>query len=165
MLAYVIIAIELAILYTVFWYVFLREPQPYKIKGNPWGGYSGSDAHPGAGNRSHSPAFVSPQTNFRQTNKNISGCEANRNAIYQEWNVGETRQTREISSSAGPTQEMSIPRHEDVLAQHMQSELMRSQRLGVEKSAADKSKRSSTFAAQFLAKLGESLNLINVKIP
>ena len=39
MLAYVIIAIELAILYTVFWYVFLREPKPYRIKGNPWGGY------------------------------------------------------------------------------------------------------------------------------
>jgi hypothetical protein len=159
LLAYVIIAIELAILYTVFWYVFLREPQPYKIKGNPWGGYSGSDGHPGTGNHSHSPAFVSPQTNFPQTNKNISGCEANRNAIYQEWNVAE------VKSGAGPTQEMSFPRQQDVLAQHMHSELIRSQHMGVEKSDADKSQRSSTFAAQFLAKLGESLNLINVKIP
>lgn len=68
-------------------------------------------------------------------------------------------------SSAGPTQEMSMPRHEGLLAQRMQSELIRSQRMGVEKTGADKSRRSSTFAAQFLAKLGESLNLINVKIP
>jgi hypothetical protein len=39
MFAYAIIAFELLILYTVFWYVFLREPQPYRIQGNPWGGY------------------------------------------------------------------------------------------------------------------------------
>ena len=142
MLAYVIIAIELAILYTVFWYVFLREPQPYKIKGNPWGGYSGSGSAP------QPPAFANPQTSFVQPA--ASPCEANRNAIYQEWNV---------PTCGRPTQD--LPCDSD------HNELIRSQRMGIEKSAfpADKSKRSSTFAAQFLAKLGESLNLINVKIP
>ena len=39
MFAYVIIACELAILYTVFWYIFLREPKPYTIHGDPWGTY------------------------------------------------------------------------------------------------------------------------------
>ena len=39
MLIYLIIAAELAILYTVFWYVYVRDPKPYKITGNPWGKY------------------------------------------------------------------------------------------------------------------------------
>ncbi|HEY9786851.1 MAG TPA: hypothetical protein V6D17_15785 [Candidatus Obscuribacterales bacterium] len=42
MYAYLIIAAELLILYTVFWYVFIREPKPYKIRGNPWGHYDGA---------------------------------------------------------------------------------------------------------------------------
>jgi hypothetical protein len=41
MFAYLVIGTEIAILYTVFWYVFLREPKPYKVSGNPWGRYSG----------------------------------------------------------------------------------------------------------------------------
>ena len=43
MFAYFIIACELAILYTVFWYIFLREPKPYKIVGDPWGTYEGKN--------------------------------------------------------------------------------------------------------------------------
>ncbi|GEM_PF-3517694 len=42
MLIYLIIAAELAILYTVFWYVYIRDPKPYKIVGNPWGKYGES---------------------------------------------------------------------------------------------------------------------------
>lgn len=40
MYAYLIIAVELAILYSVFWYVFIREPRPYTLKGDLWGTYS-----------------------------------------------------------------------------------------------------------------------------
>lgn len=39
MFAYLIIAVELAILYSVFWYVFIREPKPYRVAGNLWGTY------------------------------------------------------------------------------------------------------------------------------
>jgi len=39
MFAYLIIAAELLVLYTVFWYIFLREPRPYRIKGEMWGRY------------------------------------------------------------------------------------------------------------------------------
>jgi hypothetical protein len=39
MLIYLIIAAELVILYTFFWYVFLRTPSSFIIKGNPWGNY------------------------------------------------------------------------------------------------------------------------------
>ena len=42
MLIYLIIAAELAILYTVFWYVYVRDPKPYKIVGNLWGKYGDS---------------------------------------------------------------------------------------------------------------------------
>ena len=38
-----IIAFELLILYTVFWYVFLREPRPYRITKHLWGHYEGFD--------------------------------------------------------------------------------------------------------------------------
>lgn len=39
MFAYLIIAAELLVLYTVFWYIFLREPRPYRIKSEMWGRY------------------------------------------------------------------------------------------------------------------------------
>jgi hypothetical protein len=39
MFAYLLIGIELAILYSVFWYVFVREPRPYRINGSIWGSY------------------------------------------------------------------------------------------------------------------------------
>jgi hypothetical protein len=39
MFAYLIIALELAILYSFYWFVFVREPQPIKIAGNLWGTY------------------------------------------------------------------------------------------------------------------------------
>lgn len=41
MFIYLIIASELAILYTVFWYLYLREPKrTKKIGGTTWGSYS-----------------------------------------------------------------------------------------------------------------------------
>ncbi len=39
MLMYLIIILELAFLYAAFWYIYLREPKPRKITGNPWGNY------------------------------------------------------------------------------------------------------------------------------
>lgn len=39
MFAYLIIAAELLVLYTVFWYIFLKEPKPYRIKSDIWGRY------------------------------------------------------------------------------------------------------------------------------
>ncbi len=43
MFAYVLIALELLILYSVFWYVFVREPKPFELKENLWGYYSNQD--------------------------------------------------------------------------------------------------------------------------
>ena len=39
MFVYCIIAIELAVLYVVFWIVFLREPRPRNIRAELWGSY------------------------------------------------------------------------------------------------------------------------------
>lgn len=44
MFAYLLILLELAFLYLVFWNVFIREPRPLEIKENLWGYY----AHPEA---------------------------------------------------------------------------------------------------------------------
>ena len=40
MFAYLLIGLELAILYGVFWYVFVREPKPYNVQGELWGSYT-----------------------------------------------------------------------------------------------------------------------------
>ena len=39
MISYVIIAVELAFLYAIYWLMFVHEPRPYKIFGDPWGLY------------------------------------------------------------------------------------------------------------------------------
>lgn len=39
MCVYIVIGIELAALYALFWLLFEYEPKPYKIVGNPWGKY------------------------------------------------------------------------------------------------------------------------------
>jgi hypothetical protein len=39
MFAYLVIGFELAILYSIFWYVFIREPKPQEIRGDDWGRY------------------------------------------------------------------------------------------------------------------------------
>ena len=44
MFIYLIIAFELALLYTVFWYGFVYEPKPFRIKGDPWGTYGKSES-------------------------------------------------------------------------------------------------------------------------
>ena len=88
MLAYVIIAVELLILYTVFWYVFLREPKPYRIKGSAWGAYDGPD-----------PSVNSFAQGFggQQAHGDNCGCQADKaaksrrnTAIYEEWNATST---------------------------------------------------------------------------
>ncbi|HEY9760587.1 MAG TPA: hypothetical protein V6C97_35835 [Oculatellaceae cyanobacterium] len=42
MFEWLLIGFELAILYFAFWYVFIKEPDVYKIKGDPWGTYEGN---------------------------------------------------------------------------------------------------------------------------
>ncbi|MDR3616847.1 MAG: hypothetical protein P4L53_25040 [Candidatus Obscuribacterales bacterium] len=42
MFVYLLIGLELALLYGVFWYVFVREPKPYNVNGDMWGSYTGT---------------------------------------------------------------------------------------------------------------------------
>lgn len=39
MFAYLLIIVELSILASAYWYVFVREPKPFEIKENIWGYY------------------------------------------------------------------------------------------------------------------------------
>lgn len=39
MFAYLLIIVELTILASAYWYVFIREPKPFEIKENIWGYY------------------------------------------------------------------------------------------------------------------------------
>jgi hypothetical protein len=39
MFVYLLIGLELALVYGVFWYVFVREPKPYNVNGELWGSY------------------------------------------------------------------------------------------------------------------------------
>jgi len=40
MFVYFLIGLELALVYGVFWYVFVREPKPYNVNGELWGSYN-----------------------------------------------------------------------------------------------------------------------------
>lgn len=43
MFVYLLIAAELTVLYTVFWYLFLRDSKAgHRIKGSTWGSYEGA---------------------------------------------------------------------------------------------------------------------------
>jgi len=39
MCAYIVVAIELWFFVALFWFIFIYEPGPYQIKGDPWGLY------------------------------------------------------------------------------------------------------------------------------
>jgi hypothetical protein len=43
MFVYLLIGLELALVYGVFWYVFVREPKPYNVNGDLWGSYVSND--------------------------------------------------------------------------------------------------------------------------
>ncbi len=46
MFVYLIIAIELTVIYFVFWIVFLREPRPREVRAELWGSYFKPDSRP-----------------------------------------------------------------------------------------------------------------------
>lgn len=155
MLAYLIIGIELAILYTVFWYVFLREPRPYKIRENIWGYY------PGAGQDS-----AHTDNGCRHCN---SQADANQKAREEEWRVP-------------PFSNIPTSHLEEVQQRYQNAmtpiELLRSQQKGIEKihlpgshDEGGKNYRACTQRLKvseprtFLSKLGESLNTMNIKLP
>jgi hypothetical protein len=141
MFAYAIIAFELLILYTVFWYVFLREPQPYRIQGNPWGGYHNGEQEQRLLNGFARAAQASESvanSNNAINHQAMAERAINERAIYEEWN---------LDAPLAPSQ------------------LMRCRKKGVHTSKVVIDEKTSTFADQFLAKLAERLNRINVKIP
>jgi len=186
LLAYLIIAIELAILYTVFWYVFLREPKPYRLRGNAWGAYDG----PEPSESDSLFAFIRGAVSGSNagSGKDLShgdecGCQAEReakirsaSAIYEEWHTPSTSSTSSTASTTSGTY-ANVPL--------TAGELIRSQARGVERVSRDMPyPKASEGAAQyapfnpaeqyrsrykklppFLAELGDKLNRINVKLP
>lgn len=75
MFIYLLIASELAILYTVFWYLYLREPkQARRIVGNTWGAYNpgatngGIDASPFGLEMSAAHCYLQPGLQQPQVN-------------------------------------------------------------------------------------------------
>jgi hypothetical protein len=152
--AYLIIAIELAILYTVFWYVFLREPRPYKIRENIWGNYQ-------EGNRAGSfeSACAACET---VSQKNLNDWK-NELAIKAEWQVEEIH-----------TLEKSVDSPELRIARAIRPiELQRSPKKGVEKIVlnscrhldGDDATTSEAKSISFLAKLSETINTLSTKLP
>jgi hypothetical protein len=57
MFAYLVIGFELAILYTIFWYVFIREPKPLKLRADQWGRYQRGSNHFTAYGAEHHPPY------------------------------------------------------------------------------------------------------------
>ncbi len=147
MLAYAIIAFEMAILYTVFWYVFLREPRPYRIQGNPWGGYN-------------KPAVPD----------NSAGLKAERVLQERELMTSLGRASQAAANNYAASNEQAIYEEWNLDGPVTPSKLVRSRQKGVyvadnNKQVGEQNKGNSTFAMQFLTKLSDRLNRINVKLP
>jgi len=59
--------VELALLYTVFWYVFIREPKPFELRAGYWGSYQrDSSEFTAYGANRHMPAQLIDEINERQ---------------------------------------------------------------------------------------------------
>ena len=134
MLAYLVISVELAILYTVFWYVFLREPKPYRIKGNAWGAYDGPAQETDASIKKFAMfggSLSNGQDNDWTTRAHSDNCtcqaeqssknakDRSASAIYEEWNVpltagelirSQTRGVERIDRHPHTTQENNLQR-------------------------------------------------------
>jgi hypothetical protein len=67
MFAYLVIGVELALLYAVFWYVFIREPKPYELRADHWGRYQcESGQFTAYGAHRYLPAQLIDEINERQ---------------------------------------------------------------------------------------------------
>ncbi len=44
MFEWVLIGVELAFLYFGFWFAFIRKPDVYRVKGDPWGTYENTNS-------------------------------------------------------------------------------------------------------------------------
>ncbi len=94
MFAYLIIAAELAVLYTVFWYIFLREPRPYRIKSEMWGRYESNAL---------ARYFESLEHEFKQETNASSSYSQENNWLHKIEGAQKNRlQTMAISKSACP---------------------------------------------------------------
>jgi len=141
-LAYTIIAIELAILYTVFWYVFLREPKPYRLRGNAWGAYDGPDSSETYESAAlHSLFKAAGKTGAGSAGQTAGhgdecGCQAEKeakirsaSAIYEEWNTASTQTGSLTVNQTGNHTRPQVPL--------TAGELIRSQARGVERVTRD----------------------------
>jgi hypothetical protein len=67
MFAYLVIGVELALLYAVFWYVFIREPKPFELRAEYFGTYQcDSGQFTAYGAHRHLPAQLIDEINERQ---------------------------------------------------------------------------------------------------
>lgn len=161
-LAYLIIGIELAILYTVFWYVFLREPRPYKIKENIWGYY------PGFGGNTETLAQNVPEAISERANQYTYDPRGNSFKECCQCSEHQAQTQEALQNSQAIKSEWQVDPENQVKRYF---HLIRSQSKGVEgfvDYSSNQVQVKSTDAYQgskFLAKLGESLNTANVRIP
>jgi hypothetical protein len=193
LLAYFVIGVELAILYTVFWYVFLREPKPYKLKGSAWGVYDEASLDNGPSLDIKKFAMFGGSV-FNNADPLLTehgpncGCKlegnsqaAIQNALYEEWNAGSTAASGQFAPyvplTAGElirSQSRGVERVQDRYAEAKPSAdyqakiTARQNALGYapyNPAELPNQQRDRRKAMAFLAKLGDKLNRINVKIP
>ena len=146
MVAYLIIAVELAILYGVFWTVFIREPHSPVVKGAMWGSYSresnGGCTNCGAGEGL--PIQLMDEINERELNEyyahhwNLEPSSAARRARHQ-FNVIRGRSQRAL--------------------------LRRDQQLRYGWVSQDLIEDEKTLVGKLFQNLGRAINQLSVKVP
>jgi hypothetical protein len=145
MVAYLIIAVELAILYGVFWSVFIREPHSPHVKGAMWGSYGRDpESYTTYGAEDHLPVQLIDQINDRELDTYYA----------HHWDM-------ESSSAARRTRHQANV----VRARSQRASMRRYQQLRYGWVSSELIEDEKTLVGKLFQNLSRAINQLSVKLP
>jgi hypothetical protein len=170
MFAYLVIGVELALLYAVFWYVFIREPKPYELRAEDWGRYQrDSGQFTAYGAYEHLPVQLFDEINERQLyNFYIEQIRLQQAQLRQidfpQLPFPEAEFDRVQFAQSRPTQPSTLRRNRPLnLSPHARSRKAQQLRYGWV--LAPERSNNKHLIERFFENLSKAINQLNVKTP
>jgi len=151
MFVYLIIAIELAVLYVAFWIVFLRQPRPREVRAELWGSYFRST------DLSANKAAPSEQTSPLVDEKQL--------AFYALPSILASPRSYSISKMKKARRKRTLIRRSSKSYWHCRFCSRTSPNLHVLQPASLTQQASRPLVEKFLLSLNRVLNKLSVKVP
>jgi len=145
MVAYLIIAVELAILYGVFWTIFIREPNSPSVKGAMWGSYGHeAESYTTYGAGAGLPVQLTDQINDRELESYYA----------HHWDMEPSSAARRARHQGnvvrGRSQRASMRRYQQLRYGWVSSELIEDEK---------------TLVGKLFQNLSRAINTLSVKLP